>query len=122
MEFLKSVRFLILLFLIVTLALGCAAMIYTARLDSRWRKLEEYSLLTDSVAEVFETDSESSQEVWIMKACDEKIGIYKLNGELECVLDVYLITLPNTDRELLENGIYVSGRERLTALVEDYTG
>lgn len=122
MAYLKSVRFLMLLFLVVTIVIGCIALILVGRLNAQWRAFSEDAIATDSDELNALQESEHSEDIWIMKSYGEQIGIYKLNGELECVLDVYLITLPDADRELLENGIYVSGRDSLNALVEDYTG
>ena len=111
-----------LLFLIVTVVIGCIALILVGRLNAQWRAFTENAVPVESDEMSASHDNDKSGDIWIMKAYGEQIGIYKLNGELECVLDVYLITLPDADQELLEHGIYVSGRDSLTALVEDYTG
>ncbi len=121
MEYFKSVRFLTLLFLIVTLIIGCLAMIGVSRVDLEMMQRE--SLQAGYLDEgVPSTDEASRSDAWIVRAHDERIGVFALDGKLECVLDVYLITLPQADRELLQKGIYISGKDRLTALVEDYTG
>ena len=122
MVYLKSVRFLMLMFLIVTIVVGCIALILVGRLNAQWHAFSEGSLLAGANEMNALPESERAEEIWIMREYGEQIGVYRLNGELECVLDVYLITLPDADQELLKNGIYVSGRDSLNALVEDYTG
>ena len=128
MAYLKSGRFLVLLFLIVTLVVGCVSMIAVSRMSGQWRIFQERSLPAgywEETQEVQAEDHHSAQSVsqaWIVRAHGEQIGVFDLNGELEYVVDVYLITLPDADQKLLRDGIYVFGQERLTALMEDYTG
>ena len=127
MAYLKSSRFLALLFLIVTLLVGCIAMITTSQVNQQWHIFREHALPVGYWEETSEAQSSAvgqsaPADAWVVKAYGEQIGVFKLNGELEFVLDVYLITLPEADQTLLREGIYVSGSERLTALVEDYTG
>lgn len=127
MEYLKSRRFLGMLFLIVTLIVGCVAMITVSKVNSQWRIFRERSLPASywestEMINVAADEASGTNDSWIVKAHDEQIGIFGLNGELEFVLDVYLFTLPDSDQAILRDGIFVSGRERLTALIEDYTG
>jgi hypothetical protein len=125
MVYFKSARFLVLLFLIVTLIVGCVAMILVTRVGHQWQTFREHALPAgywDETEEMQISNNAAPMEAWIVKAHGEQIGVFTLNGKLECVLDVYLITLPQADQALLREGIYVSGSDRLTALVEDYTG
>ena len=125
MGYLKSVRFLKMLFFIVTLVLGCLAMISVSQIEqeiSREVSLQAESSDEASVSTATNQGAVSDMEAWIVKAYEERIGVFRLDGQLECVLDVYLITLPQVDQKLLRAGIYISGKDRLTALMEDYTG
>ena len=125
MGYLKSVRFLKMLFFIVTLVLGCLAMISVSQIEqeiSREVSLQAASSDDVSASTATHQGAVSDTEAWIVKAYEERIGVFRLDGQLECVLDVYLITLPQADQKLLRAGIYISGKDRLTALMEDYTG
>ena len=125
MGYLKSVRFLKMLFFIVTLVLGCLAMISVSQIEqeiSREVSLQAESSDEASVSTATNQGAVYDMEAWIVKAYEERIGVFRLDGQLECVLDVYLITLPQVDQKLLRAGIYISGKDRLTALMEDYTG
>lgn len=130
MEYFKSKRFLTLLYLTFTLTVGCVSMMVVSRMVGQWTTFKEKALpagyLDEASSAVQVSDgSEESQlspTSWIVRAHDERIGVFDLSGQLQYVVDVYLITLPQADQELLKQGIYVSGQEQLTALMEDYTG
>ncbi len=79
-----------------------------------------YIYVTDNA----ESDSADETEVsgWIVKEYSEKIGIFTQDGTLVQVLDTYVKTLPETDRRLLGEGIYIETRAQLNAIIEDYTG
>lgn len=51
----------------------------------------------------------------------EKIGIFYPDGSLYKVLDTYVKTLPESDRHLLKEGIYLENERQLSALIEDYS-
>ena len=101
--------------------------------------IEETTTNTDSpVTEIVyipvfsETELESSTETvletqtteaeYTVKSYEGKIGIFTDNGTLVRVIDVYIKTLPNADRTLLEKGFVVTGEAELRAIIEDYTG
>ena len=67
-----------------------------------------------------ETD-EAQSVGWILKAYQERIGIFREDGSLEDILDVQIKTLPKADRDLLEEGIYAPDRITLESLIEDYS-
>ena len=51
-----------------------------------------------------------------------KIAVFKNNDSVPMdVFDVYVSTLPQHDRTLLENGIHIETSEELQKLIEDYT-
>ena len=51
----------------------------------------------------------------------DKIGIFYVDGSLYQVLDTYVKTLPEADRSLLKEGIYLEDEKALRGLIEDYT-
>ena len=57
---------------------------------------------------------------WIVKEHFGMIGIFDENGALTEVIEIYTKTLPETDRALLREGIKVTSRQSLDALIEDY--
>lgn len=127
MAYFKSSRFLGLLFLIVTLMVGCISMIVVSGMLAGWNDLEKEVLAMKSEQQsnaISVSDSADSDDdaVWIIRTYEERIGVFNLNGSLEYVVDVYVITLPSADQALLKQGIYVKGQDQLTALMEDYTG
>ena len=75
-----------------------------------------------------ESESESGEEstlqneIFTLKSYKGKIGIFDSSAKLIDVIEVYVKTLPSTDRRMLEEGIEVSGREALISAIEDYTG
>jgi len=128
MEYLKTRRFLMTLYLSIALAIGCVTAILITRMLGQWNIFKEKALPagyleeienTEAVGEADETEKRVS---WVVRAHDEQIGVFDSEGELEYVVDVYLFTLPQADRELLEQGIHVYDEAELAALMEDYTG
>ena len=73
-----------------------------------------------------ESESEPEKEetvkriVYTVKSYEGRIGIFE-NGELTYLLDVYINTLPKTDRKLLEEGIVAYTEAELRDIIEDYT-
>lgn len=52
---------------------------------------------------------------------DGRIAVFPANSEIpELVFDVYTRMLPESDQELLRQGVYVADYEELTRLIEDY--
>lgn len=127
MAYFKSARFLALLFLTVTLIIGCTAAIIVTKMNTQWAKFQDDFVFaedrheTDAIQVSDETGA-SLGAAWIVRTHEERIGVFDINGKLEYMVDVYVITLPMSDQKLLNQGIYVSGQEQLTALMEDYTG
>jgi len=67
------------------------------------------------------TESDTEASGWIMKEYRGRIGIFSTDGVLLQELDTYVKTLPEADRKLLGEGIYIETRTKLNALIEDYT-
>ena len=63
---------------------------------------------------------ELEESAWVVREHEEKIGIFTEDGVLLRVVDVYTKTLPKADRVLLREGIAVSSRQDLYALMEDF--
>ena len=61
-------------------------------------------------------------EVYIIRQYMEMIGIFKEDGSLVEVIEVYVKTLPEADRRLLGEGFEVIGNTKLNSVIEDYTG
>ena len=128
MAYFKSKRFLSLLFLISALLIACIASMMAVHIRSEWMCDQEASLHPDeqnqsiSSQQIVGASVSDAKEMWIVKEYQEQVGIFNINGSLEYVADVYVITLPEADQELLRKGIYVAGQEQLNALMEDYTG
>lgn len=67
------------------------------------------------------TDDTTAQEsTWVVREHEEKIGVFSEDGVLLRVVDVYTKTLPRADRVLLREGIAVTSRQDLYALMEDF--
>ena len=69
-----------------------------------------------------EENTETEETTWVVREHEEKIGIFSEDGVLLRVVDVYTKTLPKADRVLLREGIAVSSRQDLYALMEDFGG
>ena len=67
------------------------------------------------------TPPQSETERYVVKEYHGQIGIFSSDGTLLEVLDTYVKTLPEADRALLGEGIWVETREALNALIEDYS-
>ena len=65
---------------------------------------------------------EEEKNMYNIRAYEGKIGIFSEEGKLLKILEVYIKTLPEADREMLEKGFYVIGEDDLHAIIEDYTG
>lgn len=59
---------------------------------------------------------------WIVREHEERIGIFNSDNVLVHVIETHIKTLPAADRDLLREGIWVSSRKELLAIIEDYTG
>lgn len=70
-----------------------------------------------------DTDEESLPPLlgYYAREYRDKIGIFYVDGSLYQVLDTYVKTLPEADRSLLKEGIYLEDEKALRGLIEDYT-
>lgn len=60
-------------------------------------------------------------KLWIIKEYEGRIGVFSEDGVLLEVIDIYVKTLPETDKNLLRDGIRVNSEQALKAIVEDYS-
>ena len=65
--------------------------------------------------------TEVQQETWIVKEHEQRIGIFSEEGVLLEHLEIDTNTLPKADQGLLREGITVTSRSDLYALIEDYS-
>ncbi len=67
-----------------------------------------------------ETMETEKRVTYTVKSHEGRIGVF-VDGELSYLLDVYINTLPKSDRYLLEEGIVVYSEAELRSIIEDYT-
>lgn len=65
--------------------------------------------------------TESEEEGWFLRVWGEGIGVFREDGTLVHTVTTNIKTLPKADRDLLEEGIYVRGKDALDSLLEDYS-
>ncbi len=65
--------------------------------------------------------TEPPQRQWTVREYEQVIGVFDEEGKLVYTLDVYVKTLPQTDRNLLREGICVTSEKQLRELIEDYS-
>lgn len=86
---------------------------------------KEYVYLTQEDADTQYnegTDTSTSQdETYTVKEYFGRIGIFKSDGALIRVLEVYVKTLPEADKRLLGEGFEIVGKKQLNSIIEDYT-
>jgi len=64
-----------------------------------------------------------SVNTYILREYEGKIGIFSADETLpDEILDVFVFTLPDADRQALRCGIRVYSEEALQRLIEDFTG
>ena len=66
-------------------------------------------------------DDTTVEETWVVKEYEKRIGIFSEEGQLLELLEIYTNTLPKADQGLLREGITVTKRSELYALIEDYS-
>lgn len=90
--------------------------------------IEESSIQTEYVYVVKdeikepETETADKEKIYIVREHMDKIGIFDESGTLIKVLEVYVKTLPEADKRMLEEGFEVVGKKQLNAIIEDYDG
>ena len=65
--------------------------------------------------------SEPDEKIWIVREYRGQIGIFSEDDALVRTINVYIKTLPETDRILLKEGIRVTSERQLYSIIEDYS-
>ena len=85
--------------------------------------LDSLSLLKNEIAvtspEIIEAQA-AEHECFIVREHEGIIGVFNTDGELLYTVDVYIKTLPLSDRELLRQGIHAKDRSELLEILGDY--
>lgn len=117
----KGLNAAVLVAAIAAFLISAASLYYTITLSGQVAALTEGTeILNSTVAGLAET--EAKEEIFILREYEGVIGVFDNAGVLTDVIDVQVKSLPETDREMLEAGIYAFSRGELIALIEDYTG
>ena len=86
---------------------------------------KEYVYLTQEDADTQYNEgtdtSTSHDETYTVREYFGRIGIFKSDGALMRVLEVYVKTLPEADKRLLGEGFEIVGKKQLNSIIEDYT-
>ena len=77
------------------------------------KEMESFSIQSVSVP------TENNQS-FIVRVHNGTIGVFNMDGELEYSLEIYVKTLPELDRALLERGIFAKDKTELLKILEDY--
>ena len=89
--------------------------VYTTMIRSR-------SSRTDPIEAECELPTFEETSYYTVKDHCGKIGIFESGKDSpSLILDVYVFTLPKTDRDMLEHGFTVD-ENSVTGVIEDYTG
>lgn len=131
MNILKKYRMIIVSLTIFVVTLSVSILTCASITDARTKKLEsEINYMIDLISAAKLTQKSGANEVmntdgivlYIISEYEGKIGIYdNKDGKLLEVLDRYIYSLPDADKQYLSEGIPVYSFSELLSLVEDYT-
>ena len=82
-------------------------------------RLNELKNTPENDLPTFEETDPKPSNTYTLKDYNGKIGIYQ-NDSLVYTLDVYVFTLPEKDKKLLNEGITFSNIEELCSAIEEY--
>ena len=82
----------------------------------------EYVYVVKDEPQESDTEASDTEKIYTVHEYMGKIGIFDENGTLIKVLEVYVKTLPEADKRILEEGFQVVGIKQLNAIIEDYDG
>ena len=83
----------------------------------------EYIYVTSDESERPDADTAPPADtVYTVREHMGKIGVFLEDGTLSRVIDVYVKTLPESDRRMLKEGFEIIGKAQLNKIVEDYDG
>ena len=104
------------LFTSVTLIAIGAAISAVSALDSLSMLKREFAVASYNVIE----SQSSGHECFIVRQHEGIIGVFADDGELLYTVEIYIKTLPLSDRELLRQGIHAEGKAELLEILGDY--
>lgn len=90
--------------------------------------IEESSIQTEYVYvvkdEIKDTEPQEmdTDKIYTVREHMGRIGIFDESGTLIMTLEVYVRTLPEADKRMLEEGFEIVGEKQLNAIIEDYDG
>ena len=102
-------------FSVALIALG-AALSAVSALDKYSAIIKEIDCIT---AQSVSAESSETQ-CFFVRAHEGIIGIFNADGDLEYTIEVYVKTLPESDRSLLEKGIFAKSKADLLEILGDY--
>ena len=115
-----SKKSLIFTLAIVLLAITLVYFSFSSLLDRKVNELE--NKYTQNTLPVFKetTDTENPvQSVYTLKEFNGKIGVFK-DGDFQYQVDIYMFSLPETDKKLLQQGIIASTEQELNDIISSY--
>lgn len=72
---------------------------------------------------LFSNNAKATQPTYVLKEYSGKVALFTENSTTPYeIYDIYIESLPNSDREKLENGITLHNETQLNRLLEDYDG
>ncbi len=74
----------------------------------------------DTETDISADDSVSQDTVYTVREHMGKVCIFTSDGKLFYTVDVYVKTLPDADRRLLEEGFEIIGNAALGEIIQDY--
>ena len=102
----------------------CTGIIYSKKANTNitqkeYEKIYVYVDVTSQAPNL--NDAPTNKQIYIVKEYFGQIGIFDEDGRLLETIEIYTKTLPKADRILLREGIKLSSKEALDALIEDYS-
>lgn len=119
--FIEKKIFIFAVFVLTVLILTSIFLSYSL-LNNKIIKINEDSIQNEPEIPVYENKDDFVKEettTYMLKEYNGKIGIYE-NESLIYTLDTYVFTLPETDKQLLKNGIIATSKSELYRLIEEY--
>lgn len=78
-----------------------------------------HTMIDSNEKPVFNENVTVQTDRYLIKEFDEKIGVFK-NGDFQYYIDVYVFTLPENDKKLLNQGIEASSEQELNDILSSY--
>lgn len=101
-------------FIVLFLLIFAVMTVYFLLISNKIKKITY-----ENSEQVFENAEALEKTTYTVKEYNGKIGIFE-NEALIYTLDTYVFTLPEYDKKLLSSGIFVSTKEELYEIIEEY--